>query len=589
MKKIKFYLVGMIALAIVAITSIGIGVKVNATTIPDHSLRIENMWSGSSGDQKVAPATNPYGVFSISSNTKTFTISEYASYPNTITNATGKEFSLVAKAEGSRTITISFDKLETAKIEVYCFSKDAKNFTINGVSYTSPKGYIVNKFEVDNVEAESIEIGLVTNVVLLGVDVYLAAAASLDEIISETISSINSIGVVTYSRELEDLIATATTKLQKCEANGISTDQISNYSVYQTAISEFSSLETAKISEFETKVSTIGVVSESSGELIDAASLEYDLLLDSTKSNERVIVAKATLTAAKEAYMEFAYEKFSKVLNVSDLDVKDYVENVQLGNSIFTVAAASDKNVTVEDYAATIDGVSYTKRLKFNGTITAATNPVRAITFDTKTKGILKIVCVSGSTSADRTMNVYNSSNAVVASCPAVKTASAATAQYVEIPSAGSYYFGSASSGVNLYEAEFIPYSTTVLQQEGTKTEENNITKYVRYIAIVDGVTSIEDITVSLAINVLDGETAVATLNYASSIRVVDRILDNGNPFTATIAGDSYTFDNKATTKYIIFTLAVSDTTHTDFVGKTLSAVFTVNGVAQDAKTYTIA
>lgn len=115
-----------------------------------------------------------------------------------------------------------------------------------------------------------------------------------------------------------------------------------------------------------------------------------------------------------------------------------------------------------------------------------------------------------------------------------------------------------------------------------------NITNFVRYIGIVDGATSIEDITVSLAINVLDGGIVTTTLNYESTIRVADRILDNGNPFKAMIDGNEYIFDNKATTKYIIFTLAVSDTEHTDFVGKTLSAVFTVNGVPQDEKTHII-
>lgn len=139
MKKIKFYFLGLIALAIVVITSTGLGVKVEAAENVEaktYSYRAEDLWgSYSLGDNK--PLV-PKGIISGSGNHRYNIIGEYAKTAQvTVSNldkykATPYNFTHEAAAGGSRTMTIGIGDTQDATLTMYYYNaaKAANNLKL---------------------------------------------------------------------------------------------------------------------------------------------------------------------------------------------------------------------------------------------------------------------------------------------------------------------------------------------------------------------------------------------------------------------------------------------------------------------------
>ena len=118
--------------------------------------------------------------------------------------------------------------------------------------------------------------------------------------------------------------------------------------------------------------------------------------------------------------------------------------------------------MTVDANKATIGGVDYTHRLKTNGT---SKEDYRSISFTLEAGATIKVAAMSGSNSSDRTINIWNADTDEVVTSATVygkDTADGAT-MYQElivmtVEEAGTYYIGSANSGVNFY-AIYVEYN----------------------------------------------------------------------------------------------------------------------------------
>ena len=122
-----------------------------------------------------------------------------------------------------------------------------------------------------------------------------------------------------------------------------------------------------------------------------------------------------------------------------------------------TLCATSDKNMVVDESTQEIDGISFTHRLKLNGTGDAS---YRSLKFNVTGDCIIDIYAKSGSSSADRLLNIDKGSfgNTYAQASAYGSAISKATVQYTG--GATTIYVYSSSSGINLYGIR-VTYKTT--------------------------------------------------------------------------------------------------------------------------------
>jgi len=134
-------------------------------------------------------------------------------------------------------------------------------------------------------------------------------------------------------------------------------------------------------------------------------------------------------------------------LNVSDLEIGT-LEN---GTTVGTTVSGTTKYFTivgtpvVDANTKVVDGVTYTKRLKLGGTS-------NAVSFTMSKAGTVKVICISSSSSENRTLNLLDSSSNVVATFSAPGTP--ATATTVTVTESEAYTLRSAANGINIYYIE---------------------------------------------------------------------------------------------------------------------------------------
>ena len=123
----------------------------------------------------------------------------------------------------------------------------------------------------------------------------------------------------------------------------------------------------------------------------------------------------------------------------------------------FTLTSTGTKEITVDSSTkSTSDGDSFTQRIKLGEGCTydaeAGAFVGNNISFTTTDGTTLTVAALSSSSSADRTLNVYDATGEIVATIAAPGTGLAKIT--VSLPNAGTYYVGSAASGVNIYFME---------------------------------------------------------------------------------------------------------------------------------------
>ena len=113
-----------------------------------------------------------------------------------------------------------------------------------------------------------------------------------------------------------------------------------------------------------------------------------------------------------------------------------------------TIAASSDKAVTVATGAKTIDGHDFTHVLKTGGTGSAA---ARSLSFAVTGPCTIQVYLVSANATSERTLNIYSGSYGGTLLTTFTAATTAAKQSYSYTGSATTIYMGSANSGINFY------------------------------------------------------------------------------------------------------------------------------------------
>ncbi|MDE6441975.1 MAG: InlB B-repeat-containing protein [Clostridia bacterium] len=140
--------------------------------------------------------------------------------------------------------------------------------------------------------------------------------------------------------------------------------------------------------------------------------------------------------------------------DLTNVEAKSYAanENVTLGSETFTLMGGG--SVAVDSTSATVAGVTFDKIMKLGGS-KSGSNTQRTIkieiTADMVANGDVTVLvyAVSGNTSSERNLALFTGENgATKLSQNGVSTAALLT---YTIETAGTYYLGSAGSGINVY------------------------------------------------------------------------------------------------------------------------------------------
>ncbi|MBQ9295628.1 MAG: InlB B-repeat-containing protein [Paludibacteraceae bacterium] len=133
-----------------------------------------------------------------------------------------------------------------------------------------------------------------------------------------------------------------------------------------------------------------------------------------------------------------------------------------------TITAKSDKAVTVDANETTIDGYTFTHRLKTGGT---GNKDYRSLSFSVTGKCTIEVFCCSSNSSTERTVNVYAGSygGTELTTLPAATSATKQSFEYTG--GATTIHLGSANSGVNFYGINIIYPGDTPMGIEDTEKE----------------------------------------------------------------------------------------------------------------------
>lgn len=132
-----------------------------------------------------------------------------------------------------------------------------------------------------------------------------------------------------------------------------------------------------------------------------------------------------------------------------------------------TIAASSDKKMTLAAAAKTVEGIAFTHVLKTGGTGSAA---ARSLSFAVTGPCTIEVYLISANTSSERTLNIYAGSygGTPLTTMTAATTAAKLTYSYTGGPT--TIYLGSANNGINFYAIHLITPSDPTDDPTGIQT-----------------------------------------------------------------------------------------------------------------------
>ncbi len=224
-------------------------------------------------------------------------------------------------------------------------------------------------------------------------------------------------------------------------------------------------------------------------------------------------------------------------LNANNLTKGTYTSDYTYGN--FTIGASSSKYISVESTSATINGTSYTQRLKMNG---AANSTGRYIKFTTDGAATVDIIGISTSTSATRVIRLAKDSVGGT-TIGDITVSGTAGVQTINVSSAGTYYLYSTNSGIYIYDVKVTSTSSSSSSDSSTSTS-----------GTLDGTYYIKSYYSGKYLDVADGSSA-----NSANIQQYSYSGTDGQKFKLVSAGDGY---------YYIYTGASSYSKVIDVAGK---------------------
>lgn len=144
-------------------------------------------------------------------------------------------------------------------------------------------------------------------------------------------------------------------------------------------------------------------------------------------------------------------EESPDVLNPSAMPIGPITSDTQVGR--YTIRATEAAAVEVDAQERTGGEHVFTQRLKLNG---GGTPERRSVAFTTFGPAVLNAYALSASASADRQLALYTQDGTLVESLPAYGAPTDIPLARFTVPSAGSYYVASPSSGVNIFHLELV-------------------------------------------------------------------------------------------------------------------------------------
>lgn len=135
----------------------------------------------------------------------------------------------------------------------------------------------------------------------------------------------------------------------------------------------------------------------------------------------------------------------TKTFNADTLQVGSYSSSFTGGDG-FTINISNSKVEVDANSKTADDGSKYSQRLKLGG-VGNRTN--RSISFSLESSASIKVYAMSSSSSADRSLTLYNAEDMPVGSVSAYGNSLALST--ITVSQAGYYYFASPDSGVNVY------------------------------------------------------------------------------------------------------------------------------------------
>lgn len=140
-------------------------------------------------------------------------------------------------------------------------------------------------------------------------------------------------------------------------------------------------------------------------------------------------------------------EGAAQELNVSDLSTGTFTE--AFSHNGFQILATAEKNIVIDANAKTVDGVTYTQRLKLGG---SGNMNSRSICFTTTGAATVSVTAISANSTMTRTLAVaqLDGTGLTEIGTADYDGTTAKTAVFT-VSQAGTYYVYSKSSGINLY------------------------------------------------------------------------------------------------------------------------------------------
>lgn len=118
-----------------------------------------------------------------------------------------------------------------------------------------------------------------------------------------------------------------------------------------------------------------------------------------------------------------------------------------------TIAASSDKKVTLAAAAKTVEGIAFTHVLKTGGTGSAA---ARSLSFAVTGPCTIEVYLISANATSERTLNIYAGSYGGTPLTTMTAATTAAKQSYNYTGGATTIYLGSANSGINFYAVNLV-------------------------------------------------------------------------------------------------------------------------------------
>lgn len=277
-----------------------------------------------------------------------------------------------------------------------------------------------------------------------------------------------------------------------------------------------------------------------------------------TETTTKATTTTTTTEATTETTTVTPAGDLVATINASDLTAGDITANTVSGQ--FKLIADATNKLTVEANSKSLDGYTFTQRLKTNGT---GAVDKRAISFTTTGAGNVIFYAMSGSNKEDRPVNLLNAEGTTVGT---VTVSGTTFAKYtIAIPSAGTYYLVSGKSGINFYligtdvaladqkaDATTVTTTTTETSTEATTTTKADDTTETtttapagKAFAVSGDSWSAENDSVPTWLN--GGKLTTATNNSGYTAFAAESA--NGTAFTKTVE----------VTKNTSFTIDVAD------------------------------